>query len=128
FPTSIQENAMHCLATTHSTLLTANSLGRLALALLTTVLLPCWARADVTSGPTAGDPVGALKALEAVGGNAGQEVDYAEARKDKPTVFLFVQAENWSRPMARFLRSLDQELSTNRNDVQIVAVWLTDDV
>ena len=30
--------------------------------------------------------------------------------------------------MARFLRTLDKDLSKDRDDVQVVAVWLTDDV
>src|SRR5207302_1702303 len=46
----------------------------------------------------------------------------------KPTIFVFVQADKWDRPVARFLRTLDQDLAKSRNDVQIVAVWLTDDV
>ena len=37
-----------------------------------------------------------------------------------------MQADKWDRPVARFLRTLDQDLAKDREDVQIVAVWLTD--
>jgi hypothetical protein len=59
---------------------------------------------------------------------ADKEIDFAAQRGDKPTVFVFVQADKWDRPVARFLRTLDQDLAKNREDVRIVAVWLTDDV
>jgi hypothetical protein len=69
-----------------------------------------------------------LKAVAATGDAAGKEVDYATERKERPTLFVFVQADRWDRPVARFLRALDQALAKDRNDVQIIAVWLTDDV
>jgi hypothetical protein len=61
------------------------------------------------------------------GPHADKEVDYAADRKDKPTVYLFVVADKWDRPVARFLKKLDGELA-KRDDVRAVAVWLTDDV
>jgi hypothetical protein len=85
-------------------------------------------QAQVESGPSAGSKVEALKAVAATGDAAGKEVDYATERKGKPTLFLFVRADKWDRPVARFLRALDQELAKSRTDVHIVAVWLTDDV
>src|SRR5438128_2143481 len=84
--------------------------------------------AQVTSGPSAESKVEALKAVAATGDSAGKEVDFAAERQEKPTIFVFVQADKWDRPVARFLRTLDQDLAKSRNDVQIVAVWLTDDV
>lgn len=85
-------------------------------------------QAQVESGPSAGSKTEVLKAVAATGDAAGKEVDYASERKEKPTLFLFVQADKWDRPVARFLRTLDQELAKSRTDVQIIAVWLTDDV
>ena len=85
-------------------------------------------KAQVESGPKAGDKIEVLKVFAATGDAAGKEVDYAARRKDKPTIFVFVQSDKWDRPVARFLRTLDQDLAKNRADVHIVAVWLTDDV
>jgi len=62
------------------------------------------------------------------GNNAGEELDFVAARDGKPTVYVFIQAEKWDRPVARFLKTLDQDLGMDRQDVAIVAVWLTDDV
>jgi hypothetical protein len=72
--------------------------------------------------------VEALKVVAATGDATGKETDFAAERKEKPTLFIFVQADKWDRPVARFLRTLDQTLAKDRNDVQIIAVWLTDDV
>ena len=94
---------------------------------ITLVLLMAGAlRAQIDSGPSAGGKVEALKAVAATGDDAGKEVDYAAERKAKPTIFVFVQSDKWDRPVARFLKTLDKELSAK--DAHIVAVWLTDDV
>ena len=62
---------------------------------------------DVQSGPKAGDKVAALKALVATGDNAGKELDISAERKDKPTVYIFIDADQFSRPIARCLKVLD---------------------
>jgi hypothetical protein len=85
-------------------------------------------RAEVQSGLQVGSKVEPLKAIAVTGESAGKEIDFAAERKEKPTIFVFIQAENWDRPMARFLRTLDQALAKDRNEVRIIAVWLTDDV
>jgi hypothetical protein len=69
-----------------------------------------------------------LKVFVATGDQAGQEVDYVAAREGKPTIYAFVQADKWDRPVARFLRTLDEELSKDRKEIALVIVWLTDDV
>lgn len=72
-----------------------------------------------------------LKAFAASGEFAGQEVDFVAERKGQTTVYLFVNAENWTRPVARFLKVLDGKLSDGiegAKDAQAVAVWLTSDV
>jgi hypothetical protein len=83
--------------------------------------------ADVESGPKAGEKVGELKAFGVVGKVEGKEADFATERKDDPTVYLFVGAENFSRPMARFMRTLDGKLAEIDDKAAGVAVWLTDD-
>jgi hypothetical protein len=87
--------------------------------------LPAWA-SDVDSGPKKGDRVPALKVYDATGENKEKSVDYAGLRKDKPTVFLFVAADRFSRPMNRFMKTLDTKVEAGLEDVYIVAVWLTD--
>lgn len=50
------------------------------------------ARADVESGPKAGEAAGELKVFAILGPVEKKEVDYAKERKDDPTVYVFVQA------------------------------------
>jgi hypothetical protein len=92
-------------------------------------LLLAWpaTRQDVDSGPEHGQKVSALKVFDATGNSRDKEVDYVAERKDKPTVYVFVQADKWDRPMARFLRKLDETVLKESQDVYVVAVWLTDD-
>ena len=96
-------------------LLTVSLLGLLAAGL---------ARGDVTSGPKEGEKVATLKVYAVTGEPKDKEVDYAGLRKDKPTVYVFVSAKDFGRPMFRFLKKLDEDLG---NDGLVVAVWLTDD-
>lgn len=90
-------------------------------------VLPTMAQ-DVASGPAKGDPVPGLKVFDATGAHKGNEVDYAAERKGKPTVYVFVQADKWDRPMARFLKHLDAAIQMEGDDCHVVAVWLTDNV
>jgi hypothetical protein len=80
--------------------------------------------ADVESGPKTGEKVGELKAFGVVGKIEGKEADFAAERKDDPTVYLFVSAENFSRPMARFMKTLDGKLAEIDDKAAGVAVWL----
>ncbi len=87
-------------------------------------------RADVESGPKAGEKVPALKVFGVVGKVEGKEADFAAAQKDAPTVYLFVAAEEGGipvggRPLARFMKVLDTEIAKTEG-VAIVAVWLGD--
>lgn len=99
-----------------------------ALLAVVIALAPSVVQAQVASGPAAGTKVEPLKVVIAAGENVGKETDVAEDRKGKPTVFVFVQADKWDRPVARFLRTLDVDLAKDRQDVKIIAIWLTDDV
>ncbi|MBA4191246.1 MAG: hypothetical protein C0467_24965 [Planctomycetaceae bacterium] len=94
------------------------------------LLLTPAARADVESGPKAGEKVPALKAFGVVGTVEGKEADFAADRKDAPTIYLFVKAEEGGlpvggRPLGRFMKVLDTEVG-KLDGVAIVAVWLGD--
>lgn len=86
------------------------------------------ARADVASGPGEGNKLEPLKVAVVAGESSDKELDIVAERKAKPTVFVFVVADKFSRPIARFIKVLDDKLKAERADVDIVAVWLTDDV
>jgi hypothetical protein len=83
-------------------------------------------RADVTSGPKAGDKVEDFKAFGVVGVIDGKEGSYVRERKGEPTVFVFVQQAHWNRPMARLLKELDAKGKEANDKAVIVAVWLTE--
>src|SRR5262245_11963446 len=82
---------------------------------------------DVTSGPDKGAKVPALKVYDATGEHKEKTVDYAADRKEKPTVYLLLQADKFDRPMARFMKALDGKAAKDFKDVYLVAVWLTSD-
>src|SRR5437588_12334786 len=103
----------------------------LALAWVGFVLVPA-VRADVESGPKAGETVPALKAFGVVGGVENKEADLAAERKDAPTVYVFVQAGEdgipvGGRPAARFLKALDGAVA-KVDGAAVVAVWLGEKV
>ena len=81
---------------------------------------------EVSSGPERGKKVPALKVFDATGPNKDKELDYTAERGGKPTVYVFVQAAKWDRPMARFLRKLDEAVEKEGKDTLVIAVWLTD--
>lgn len=83
--------------------------------------------ADIDSGPKVGEKVTELKVQAVIGAIEGKEVDYAAERKDKPTVYVFVQAELFTRPIARYMKELDKVIAATGKDTYVVAVWLTAD-
>jgi hypothetical protein len=87
---------------------------------------PAWSQ-DVASGPEKGKDVAALKVYDATGPYKEKDVDYAVERKGKPTIYIFVQADKFDRPMAKFMKGLDQGAPKVHEDVAIVAVWVTGD-
>ena len=86
------------------------------------------ARADVESGPKAGEKAGPVKAFGVVGTVEGKEADFVAERKGAPTVYLFVNASKFDRPMNQFIKTLDGKLTDIDAKAVSVAVWLTDDV
>lgn len=98
---------------------------RLLLVLFVSGLVAGLACADVASGPKVGDKLAPLKVHAVTGEPKGKEVDYTDLRKDKPTVYAFVSAKDFGRPMFRFLKKLDEDVG---DQGLVVVVWLTDDV
>ncbi|MFO0797342.1 MAG: hypothetical protein U0804_07675 [Gemmataceae bacterium] len=97
-----------------------------AAALAALVVLATGSAQDIDSGPKAGEKVTTLKAYGLVGAVEGKEADFAAERKDDPTVYLFVQSEHFGRPMARFIKVLDEKLKTANEKAGVVAVWIGD--
>lgn len=85
---------------------------------------PLWA--DVASGPKVGEKPPPLPVFAVTGDPKDKDVDYSAQRKDKPTVFLFVQQEHWGRPMFRFIKKLDEIVPEVTEGAMPVAVWLTE--
>ena len=88
-------------------------------------------RADIESGPKAGEKVAALKVFGVVGAVEGKEADFAADRKELPTIYVFVAAEEGGlpkggRPAGRFLKTLDTEVAKAVDKAAVVAVWLGD--
>lgn len=79
---------------------------------------------DVESGPKAGEAVPKLPVFAVAGTVEGKQLDFAAERKDAPTVYLFVTAEKFSRPMARFMREIDGKLAETAEKAEAVAVWV----
>lgn len=84
------------------------------------------AAADLKSGPQVGEKAPALPVFVTTGALEGKDVDFVEKRKGKPTVYLFVQSENWDRPMARFIKTIDKALADGKEKAEAVAVWITE--
>ncbi len=81
-------------------------------------------RADVESGPKAGEKIAELKVTNIVGDFEGKEVDFAKERKDAPTVYIFVNADKFDRPMARLLKALDGKIGDVDEKAKVVIVWI----
>jgi hypothetical protein len=98
------------------------------LSLVTLFLFAGFAHADVESGPKAGEKVGELKVSAVSGANEGKELDYAAERKDAPTIYVFVNYEKLSRPMARFMKKIDEKVAESDDKAEAVAVWVGGDL
>lgn len=86
---------------------------------------------QAVSAPEDGAKVGPLKVAVCTGERAGQEVDVVADRGDRPTVFVFVRADTWDRPAARYLRTIDEALvkgAEKAANASVVAIWLTDEL
>jgi hypothetical protein len=61
-----------------------------------------WAQ-DVSSGPDRGKKVPPLKVFAATGPNKDKEIDYAARRKEKLTIYLFIQGRQMGPSNGAFL-------------------------
>ena len=96
---------------------------RCTLASILCSALAGFAAADVESGPKAGAAVAPLKVFAVTGAIEGKEVDYAKERKDEPTIYFFVNAEKFSRPMNKFMLAIDGKLADAGDKAMSVIVW-----
>jgi len=101
---------------------------RLASPLAVALLVLTVAQAAIESGPAVDSALPELKADAATGDDAGKKVPFTTTRKGKPTVYVFVRADKFDRPIGRYLKFLDKALVELGKDTHVVAVWLTDDV
>jgi hypothetical protein len=91
--------------------------------MITLMLMPFIIAADVESGPKAGTAIPALNIHFATGTHEGKEVDWAAERKEQPTLYLFIPADKFARPTARFLKELDGKLKdADEKDAKAAAV------
>lgn len=86
--------------------------------------------ADVTSGPDVGKPLAPLKVRVVQEGKAGEPRDVLADHQEHPTVYLFLSAEKFDRPGAKYLRGVDEQIQKlQKRDplAGLVIVWLTPD-
>lgn len=102
--------------------------SRLCLVVMSLLSLQSVALADKASGPAVNESVPALKVHFAVPDETGEVSDVVARRGTKPTIYVIVPAEHWSRPAARFLKTLDNKINAVHSDAKIVVVWLSDDI
>jgi len=84
--------------------------------------------AQTSSGPDRGSTLQPLKVFAVTGSDAGQEINVLAKQQEMPGLILFIQADKWDRPVARFMKVLDEELSKENSNVVPIAIWLTDDL
>jgi hypothetical protein len=82
--------------------------------------------ADVASGPKAGDKVAKLEVFATTGEPKEKTLDYSDSRKEKPTIYVFIQGEHFSRPIAQFMRKLDEAMPDISEHAYVVTVLLSD--
>lgn len=97
-------------------------LGAMAVTLMAAPILA----ADLKSGPNVGVRVGKLPVFAATGAHENKEIDYAAERKEKPTIYIFVNGEHFSRPMAQYIREIDQKIANGKEKAEAIVVWMTD--
>ena len=95
-----------------------------SLAFLSTSL----AFAAIESGPAVDSALPELKADAATGDDAGKKITFTTTRKAKPTIYVFIRADKFDRPIARYLKTLDKALVEFGKDTHVVAVWITEDI
>lgn len=82
---------------------------------------------DIASGPKKDEKAPPLTITGVTGPHREKEVDIVKERGDKPTVYLLLWADKFSRPMNQYMKTIDQKVGADYRDVAVVAVWLTED-
>ncbi len=100
---------------------------RLALPIALVLLSTNLTSAAIESGPAVDSPLPELKADAVTGDDAGKKTTFTTTRKAKPTVYVFIRADKFARPIARYLKVLDKALAELGKDRHVVAVWITED-
>ena len=80
------------------------------------------------AGPAVGAAVPALKVQAMTSDAQFEEADAATAAADKPVVYLLVQHSKWDRPIARFLKTLDDKIRDTSATAVAYDVFLSSDV
>jgi hypothetical protein len=105
--------------------------GRWTVPGLLLLILGGWCATPLTSAEP--EP---FKVFAATGDQAQKEIDAVASRKDKATVYVFLAADQWARPVARYVKKLDEALNAGKGnskdpeanaDLRILVVWLSDD-
>lgn len=99
---------------------------RLIVAVMAVALSFATARADVKSGPEVGSKPAGFKVHAATGAHEGKEVDFPAERKELPTVYYFVPETHFDRPMARFFKTVDEEIGKGKDKAEAIVVWMTE--
>jgi hypothetical protein len=81
----------------------------------------------VAAGPEVGKSVPVLKIQAMTSDGQYQEADGATAAAEKPVVYLLVQHSKWDRPIARFLKALDDKLRDTSATAVAYGVFLSSD-
>ena len=57
-----------------------------------------------------------FKVFAATGDQAQKEIDAVASRKDKATVYVFLAADQWARPVARYVKKLDEAINAGKGN------------
>jgi hypothetical protein len=106
-------------------------LFRSLVAFLAALTLSCGFGSGIFAGQACAQELKPFKVHAATGDHAGKEVDFLQERKDATTVYVFINAAEWTRPAARYVKKLDEAVAAGipeAADARLVIVWLSDDV
>lgn len=84
--------------------------------------------AENVSGPEKGTKITELKVHPTAGDDVGKVVNITAGQTEKSTLYVFVQADLFTRPIGRFLKDLDKKVNNDLQDTEVIAVWLTDNI
>jgi hypothetical protein len=83
---------------------------------------------DLESGLKAGESAPQLTIYAITGESKEKSLDIVKQRGELPTVFLFLNSAKFDRPIARYMRELDQKSADACEKVHVVAIWVQGDL